>query len=347
MRKTNKIITIFMLITVLTMSLFISNVRASASISQGDTNSTVTITRNVTNATGNVTNTFSYNIAPDTTYNNSVGTVTGTPTISGISFTNVAPTAGTATQTGTVNFAGVTFSDVGDYRFILTETNSTDSSKYPVDSSTYYLYVSVRYADNGTTTMVATVAGNGIKDSTTYSAGAKTAVVFSSDEGLTNITITKTVDGNMGDVTKYFDISVNIPGSGTYLVSGGKYGTPADSTTSVTAGSATTLQVKHGDTLTIGVASDGTTKQIPIGVTYTVSETSVTGYTTTIDSVEQSSVSKTTVAAPASNGTTINNHYELATLTGVFINMVPYLLIVAVVLVLIVLLKRSSKKSRR
>ena len=108
MRKTNKIITIFMLITVLTMSLFISNVNAAATISQGDLNSTVTVTRNVTGVTNPVTNTFGYTITEDSGYN-TAGTVTGSPTISNIVFNGTTPSGGTATETGTVNFAGVSF----------------------------------------------------------------------------------------------------------------------------------------------------------------------------------------------------------------------------------------------
>ena len=349
MKRTNKVIAILMLIALLTMSLFANSVNASATISQGDANSTVTITRNVTGVTNNVTNTFGYTITPDSTYNGTK-TVTGSPTVGNIVFSDVAPNAGTATQTGTVNFAGVTFSDVGDYRFILTETSTTDSTKYPRDTSTYYLYVSVRYANDGTT-MVATVAGNGIKDNTNdqnaqTNPGTKTAVVFTSGAALTNITITKTVTGNMGDRSKYFDVPVTITGETgeTYTVSGGSY---AQNPTSLTSGTQATLKIKHGETITIGVASNGTTKQIPIGASYTVSETQETGYTTQIDSVERSTITKTTDADPSNNGTAIVNNYELATLTGVFFNIMPYILIAGIVLVLIVLLKRSSKKSRR
>ena len=348
MKKTNKIITIFMLITVLTMSLFISNVGASVTIANDAQDRTVTITRNVTGVTNPVTNTFTYTIAPDTQYN--PGTVTGYPTSTTVAFSGVTPNAsGTATQTGAVDFGGTTFPTVGDYRFILTETGSTNTTQYPLDNTTYYLYVSVRYAagDTDGTSMEATVVSSAMTSTAAPTSQTKEAVVFTSGAELTHVTISKTVTGNMGDKSKYFDISVNIPGTGTYLVSGGKYGTPANSSTTVTAGTATTLQIKHGETITIGLAADGTTDQIPIGINYTVGETAVTGYTTTIDGAATNPKTETTVATAANNTTAIVNNYELATLTGVFINMVPYLLIAAVVLVLIVLLKRSSKKSRR
>ena len=115
--------------------------------------------------------------------------------------------------------------------------------------------------------MVATVATQGISDSTnderdTEDPGTKEPVVFESEATFTYITISKQVTGNMGDKSEYFDVTVTIPGTtgDTYLVSGGKYGTPATSETTVTAGTAKTLQIKHNETLTIGIASDGTKK---------------------------------------------------------------------------------------
>ena len=348
-------ITIIMLVAILTIGLFISTVNASVTIGASDSNRTVTITRNVNEVTNNVTNTFTYTIAFDSAYGAGAngGTASGFPTSTTVAFNNVAPLSGTATQTGTVDFAGTTFTKVGDYRFTLNETGSTSSTQYPLDNTTYYLYVSVRYAagDTDGTQMVATVAGSGISDSSNdenhaTDPGTKEAVVFESDSVFTNISITKTVTGNMGDKSHYFTVNVTIPGSGTYLVSGGQYGTPATSTTTVTAGTATALQIKHGETLTIGLASDGTTNQVPIGVSYTVAETTEQGYTTTIDTVEQSSTTKTSVQAAASNATAIVNRYEVATLTGVFLNIMPYVVMAIAVIILIALIRRSSKNKK-
>lgn len=342
MKKTQKIITILMLISILTMSLFISTVNAADAVVA--TPGMVTVTKNVTGVTNPVTNTFGYTIEADS---NNPAAVTGFPTSASIAFNGVTPTSGTATQTTTVDFSAAKFTKVGDYKFKITETSSTDATNYPIDSTYYYLFVSVRFDadDTNGTKMTATVASSGVKnsDSTT---GTKVPVVFTTEPKFTNITISKSVTGNMGDKSQYFDISVNIPGSGTYLVSGGKYGDAESSTTTVTAGTATTLQIKHGETLTIGVAKDGTTKQIPVNAQYTVSETKPDGYTTTIDTVEQSSVTKTTVEAPASNATAIVNDYVAATLTGVFFNIMPYVVIAAAVIILIAMVRRSSKSKK-
>ena len=339
MKKTQKIITILMLIAILSMSLFISTVNAAATVSSPGT---VTVTRNVTGVTNNVTNTFGYTIEADTEYNPAA--VTNFPTSASIAFSNVAPTAGTATASTTVDFSSAVFTKVGDYRFKITETSSTDASKYPTDNSYYYLYVSVRYAANDTdgTNMVATVAASGIKNSTADN-GTKQAVVFEASPIFTNISISKSVTGNMGDKSAYFDVTVTVPGDtgATYAVSGGSH---ADNPATIAAGTATTLKIKNGETIIIGSSSG--TNQIPVGVNYTVAETAVQGYTTSIDTVEQSTITKTTVQAAASNATAIVNNYDAATLTGVFLNIMPYVVIAAAVVILFAMVRRSSKHKR-
>ena len=147
----------------------------------------------------------------------------------------------------------------------------------------------------------------------------------------------------MGDKSAYFDVAVTVPGDtgATYAVTGGSN---ANNPATITAGTATVLKIKHGETITIGSSSG--TNQIPVGVNYTIAETAVNGYATTIDSVEQSTTIKTTVETPSSNATAIVNNYEVATLTGVFLNVMPYVVIAAAVVVLFAMVKRSSKSKK-
>lgn len=361
MKKTQKIITILTLIAILTMSLFISTVNAAVTIASGAENSTVTITRNVNGVTNPVTNTFTYTIAFDSAYGaaKKSGTATNFPTSATVVFNNKAPNAGTATETGIVDFAGTTFNKVGDYRFTLKETATEDSTKYPLDGEkTYYLYVSVRFAEDDTdgTKMVATVGGSGIKNNTNDertkpNPGTKEAVVFESEATFTYITISKQVTGNMGDKSEYFDVTVTIPGTtgDTYTVSGGSY---ASNPKTVEAGKATVLKIKHDETITIGLS--GKTKQIPVGTNYTVAETAVEGYETTIDNLTKGTLTTTKTAAeipetdvlPDANKVSIVNHYEVATLTGVFFNIMPYVVIAAAVIILIAMVRRSSKSKK-
>ena len=189
--------------------------------------------------------------------------------------------------------------------------------------------------------MEATVAAQGIKNSTTYDASSKENVKFTTSTELTNISISKEVTGNMGDRNKTFTLTVNITGENgeTYAVTGGA-GNPA----TVTANTNTTLYIKNGETITIGSSSG--VNQIAVGTSYTIAETAVTNYTTTIDGSERTnnSITKTTVATPANNLTEIVNDYNLPPLSGVFFNIMPYVAIAAVVLFLFIILKRNSKK---
>ena len=335
-------ITIALLVAIVVLASFLmGNVFASVTIANGDSNSTVVVTRNVTGVTNSVTNTFGYTITQDTSYNNT--TVTGYPSTLSIAFDGTETiTSNTVTKSATLNFAGATFTDVGDYRFIITETSSTNSTKYPTASETYYLYVSVRYDENlDDGTMIATVASTGIEGSTTYDSASKESVVFEEGTNLTNISISKTVTGNMGDKSQYFDVTVTVVGESgeTYAVSGGSYaGNPA----TVSANTATVLKIKHGETITIGASSG--VNQIATGVSYTVAEAAVTNYTTTIDGNEVATTTKTTVATAANNETEIVNDYDSAVLTGIFYNVMPFVAIFAGVIILIIVLKKSSRK---
>ena len=72
----------------------------------------------------------------------------------------------------------------------------------------------------------------------------------------------------------------------------------------------------------------------------------LTEHSETIDTVEQNTTTKTTVETPSGNATAIVNNYDVATLTGVFLNIMPYVVIAAAVVILIAMVKRSSKHKR-
>jgi len=345
MKKLNKILTILTLVIVmLSMSLIMGKVEAAITIANNAENRTVTVRRNVNDAANNVTNTFGYTIVPDNTYNaanvpgyeNGV-TVTNSPASLSIAFSNVAPTDGTATATNNIDFAGTTFTKPGNYRFKITETSSTNPTTYPVSNEEDYVYVEVRYDTNDN--LVATVLTQG----TVGSGTTKEAVIFDGSVSPTYISISKRVTGNMGDREKYFDVNVTVAGTTgtTYTVEGGSY---ASNPSTVTAGTQTTLKIKHGETITIGYVTSTTTSQVPIGAQYTVTEPAVTNYTTTVDSGNTNTKTSNAVENPANNATAIVNNYEVAALTGIFYNIIPYAIIAAVVLILIAIIRKSSKR---
>ena len=314
-------------------------------IAASDTPHSITVTREVEDVTNPVTNTFTYTITQDSS---NPDTVTGAPTTLQIAFNGENPNASNvASKSGTIDFTGATFAEPGNYRFIIAETGSTNSTTYPTSSDTYYIYVSVRYdTTQSNDTLVATLLSQGrlVGDDETDPTN-KTDIVFSAPAEFTNISITKTVTGDMGSKTKYFDIKVTIPGNtgDTYVVSRGQYGTSSTSTTTVTANTETTLQIKHGETLVIGLS--GSLNQIPINQSYTVAETAVTNYDTTIDGNVGLTITKTSDEDPTNNITAIINAYTSNPLTGSLLTISPFLGLILIALLGIILIRRKKEEN--
>lgn len=306
----------------------------------GTTNGSATIpfVRKITNVTNNVTNTFTYTIAADAS--NPAG-ATGLPTSAQAVFNAVVPTGGTATVNSAINFTNATFTTVGDYRFTITETGSTDPTNYPRSTETYTALVSVRNVMAGNTP-----TGNlevTLVQSMQNSAGDKVTgtTTFTSSSNRTYAQISSAVAGNNADTNKCFKYQINIaaqaaaPAGDVYKVS--STSTCAGSSANVTVGGASNfIFLKAGESATIGL--NGTTNQMPLGVSYTVAKVGDTDYTTYFDGSTTAgtvSANKTTVAVGAANyaaqnTTSVVNTKSTAVLTGIITNSWFYLIIVLV-----------------
>ena len=161
------------------------------------------------------------------------------------------------------------------------------------------------------------------------------------------LSVSKTVTGNMGDKSLYFDFEVTFtaPTTGTAqdvvgapVTITGATG-PSDTenpttiaTTEWSSGSVTkTFKLKDGDTLTF--------ENLPAGVEYTVTETAVTGYTTT------KSGDSGTIAANATSTAAFTNDKTADIDTGISLDSLPYILIVAVVLGAAVVMFVNKRRS--
>lgn len=185
-------------------------------------------------------------------------------TITGAAFAAGAATANGAT--GEITVALPEYTSVGVYEYTLQEVAGTTAGV------TYYgktikLVVTVVNGGNNNLLRIAGVhtESSGVKSDTfenTYRAGT--------------LNVSKTVTGNLGDKNKYFEFKVTLTGENgktygdSYAVTGGS---KDDNPKSIVIGQETTFMLKHGDTLSIA--------NLPYGVTYTVTETAVTGYETT------------------------------------------------------------------
>lgn len=302
----------------------------------------LTITRTITNAKNAVSNTFGYTITAEGTQTG----VTGAPTTQGVTFTNVAPQSGTATAQGTIDMTGVTFAKNGDFTWTVEETSTSSEANYPVDSTnTYTITASVRnvtnsnlQADTGKNVII-TVKKVGETNKIDFTQNPN-AFLFTSDTTYKHIEISKEVTGNMADVDLCFDVVVNVGTSGqTYSVSGG-----CSNPASINGGTDVTLSLKHQDTIIIGQTGSGQSaiNEIPVTTAYSYAETVPAGYTATNDTFE-GSVS----ATQASNEHAITNNYDTNPITGTFLKVLPYVVIVAIAAAGVIYLVIRNKKQKQ
>ncbi len=250
--------------------------------------------------------------------------------ISDVNFDKGAATAEGAEGTFTITLP--TYEKVGVYEYTLRET-SGNLAGVTYFSGDIKLVVTVieqdgliRVAAVHTETPVSTDPNlKSDEIANTYSAGS--------------LQITKTVTGNMGDKTKYFDVTVTLTGetSKTYAESYGVTGgSHADNPETIEIGAPTTFKIKDGDTITIG--------NLPYGVTYDVEEADYTGegyadavYNFTDEAQEIDSVLDTV---------TITNNKDAGIDTGVTLDAAPYFLLLALAAVGMFLLLSKKRFAR-
>ena len=310
----------------------------------------LTITRDVKKVTNPVTNTFSYHIEADA---GNPAAVTGLPADFNLVMNAVAPTGTTATGTVNLDMSSVKFTELGDYSFTVTEKSSSNETEYPKDTQSYTVLVSVRNevdANNVPTgNLIATLVNQAKNED-----DEKQDMKFESESIHTHIELSKGVTGNMARKDKYFAFTVNIPGTtgDIYKISGSH---STDGSTSVnqsnyTVGTTTTIYLKHGDLITIGL--DGTNDQIPVGTTINITETGATDYKTYINGSPQNNKAtgnKDIVETDNANFNITNkfayvNNKEEATLTGLFLNIAPFIILFLTGTIGIYYIRKTNKE---
>lgn len=293
----------------LTMVLSLSGIAlavAPAPIDETDTSS-VTINKNVeliNPDTVNPAETFNFTIGAGVVTEGSAGSA---PTFNPATFTiDFAQGAGA----GTANINLPDFNQVGIYTYPITET-AANTAGMGYDAGTYYLAVTVLNSPNGDGFIrVLTIANeNGIKNdafNNTFSAGS--------------LNITKETTGNFGDTNDEFEVTVTLtPPEGKNIKSGPIDATDADSFTDNGDGTFTaTYTVKHGSSFTM--------ENIPYGVGYTVEEAdNGKGYTVSYEGAEGTIQGASQTAA-------ITNTRNTEVATGISLDNLPYVLLLAVAL---------------
>lgn len=199
------------------------------------------------------------------------------------------------------------------FTFIITEkTGTTAGVAYDSKSVT----MKVTAVDNNGTIEIAAVSFT--------KAGKKLAnneAAFNNTYTANKLSISKTVAGNLGDKSKYFDFTVTLTGK-----EGEEYSLPATITggsdksgkkENVAISGTTTFKLKHGDTITI--------ENLPAGVSYKVEEATPSDYTMNATGQEGTMDAEAKTAAFTNTKTGDID-------TGVYLDNLPYILVFAGVL---------------
>ncbi len=219
--------------------------------------------------------------------------------------------------------AGVTYSDVTAK---LKVTVAWDEA-----SSTYYTaFVTLSLADDGNDGQTDVKTAN---FENTYSAGS--------------LSVTKNVTGNLGDREKYFAITVTLTGEAgktyadSYPVTGGSKlvdGAADAAAATISVGTPATFYLKHGETLTIA--------NLPYGVTYTVTEADYTSEGYDEEDIVYSDDANKKIDS-ATDTVTITNNKGTTVDTGVVLDSLPYILLIAVAVVGVVAFTAKKRTTDR
>lgn len=231
---------------------------------------------------------------------------------------------GDATVDGTerdITITLPTYDTVGVYEYTLQETVGTTAGVI-YHTGDIKLVVTVMQGDDGKIRVagVHTETAGGKKSGSIENKYQAAGI----QENGTGLKITKTVSGNMADHEKYFEFNVTLTGvegktyNNPYTIMGGSDDRNPDT---CTVGSSFKVYLKADETITI--------ENLPYGVTYTVDETDYSDekYTTTGEVLSPEEVDS------ATEEVTVNNEKKGDVDTGIYMDSLPYILLLAVVAV--------------
>lgn len=321
-----------------------------------DYSNTLTLTKTYTVESGSSPAvSFDFTLADDTSKANDQGALEKSPLPTTKTWTLdfAAATAGSPAQTQKIelDFNTFGFSHVGRYYYVISETNA--DAKYPgvtSDSKNVYMTVNVMNKSEN--------AADGFKYYAVLRKGSNDADdkiegkdAFKNTYNAKELTISKTVHGDLGDLGKTFAFKVKLNAA-----EGATYGTAAityndanngvvlpDGVTNpstITVGQEVTIYLKHKGAATIS--------NLPAGVTYTVTEQDPGDkYMVNLDDKSTADLvdGKAMGRIAESNIVNFHNTHDGVVDTGVILDNAPYialLTIVAAGAVVMILKKRRN-----
>lgn len=365
--------------TVLTLVMCMAGTMSASAANTPATGGTTTFKKYlVMDANANVPNvTFNFSITPGKAvaasgsnpaiYAGNDSHVTGTPTVGDAAFTtshsttNGLPTdqddvtAGKkyAAQEVTVDFSGVTFSAPGIYRYIITESATSQDGIHNDASNTRTLDVFVEYADavNSGRLQISKYA---LQDGDSTDPKATKSTGFTNTYTTNNLILEKQVTGNQGNRDKYFEFTVTISNAvpGTVYdvdLTGASWNSTPANPAKLTVESTGTVSGKFylndDDKIIIqGMTSD---------TEYTIEEADYTtdGYSTSyvLDSSTSTTSNIISAQTMGDNDHTVifTNDKQGTVPTGILLETAPYIILGVVVLAGFVVLFATRRRRSR
>lgn len=268
----------------------------------------VAVQYKTSNGTTSPAETVTYDVASPTVTD---GTAQTAPvlTVDGVSYAKDSATAAGYTQDVVLHFADT--DTPGVYTYTLTPSYSDPGQAGLVtDNDTLTVKYTVYYGTDGNLTTAVAIR----KGSSTTKLSADTPIVMQFNTG--NLDVSKSVQGNLGDKEKEFDITVTLTRAegATYGTTYTVTGAGADDDTTIAVGTPATFHLHDGEHVQIS--------DLPDGMTYTVTEGDHTGYESQVSA--QNPISKD---SPRTVTVTVTNTKNGDIDTGVFLNNAPYLAI--------------------
>ena len=281
-------------------------------------------------------------------------------TIRDISFANAEEgtlTNGKRTVSKKSNISFGTFPHAGEYVYTVTETQeTTEGVEYSTD--TYTLRVYVKNSDNGPVIRDMT-AEKGTSNGTEGNkvSEMKFTNTYRKDASLE---ITKVTTGELADKTKDFDFTITITPSNTEKNPESYTGMIGKELVTVKANEATTFQLHDGETLKFD--------SLPAGTRYVVTEAGKEdGYTPSVtvlengtntvketaasdsEGISSADAQGTNLVGEGTNKVTFTNTYKNVPLTGIFMNNLPFVMVIGIAVLALgaLALLKKQRSARR
>ena len=247
----------------------------------------------------------------------------------------------TKSATFDLSTKAIAYPSAGVFGFSITEEDGSDSSAITSLVKKYYVLVYIKNTDKGLEIYGVTVQPFGEEGKL----GAKTGTALFEDtyididSDMTNLTVSKKVEGEYADYSKTFSYKINFANPSTVedqtiqMIVEGTHGNSKKEqlrlTKSVSSGSLEFV---------LGNGDKATFTDIAAGTVYSVKETAVEGYTASYQqvvggtegkSIEGTDVPDTIIYDMGANSVSYVNKYKDITVTGVVMNNAPFAAMIA------------------